>query len=101
MGRRRLERRLDVRHHLETSAPVHHDGRMRLTINLDDEAYALAKSLARAEDSTISAAVNKLIRRGLEHKPPAMRRAKSGLPVVRCERKFTSEEVYALDQESA
>jgi metal-responsive CopG/Arc/MetJ family transcriptional regulator len=72
---------------------------MRLTINLDEELYAVAKSLARNDDSSISAAVNRLIRRGLELKETKKTRGKSGFPVVRCEKKFTSEDVYALDGE--
>ena len=38
---------------------------MRLTVNLERDLYALAKSLAKAEDCTISAAVNRLLRRSL------------------------------------
>ena len=38
---------------------------MRLTVNLEPDLYALAKSLAKAEDCTISAAVNRLLRRSL------------------------------------
>lgn len=38
---------------------------MRLTVNLDPDLYALAVSLAKAEDCTISAAVNRLLRRSL------------------------------------
>ena len=38
---------------------------MRLTINLEPDLYALAVSLARAEDCSISAAVNRLLRRSL------------------------------------
>ena len=38
---------------------------MRLTVNLENDLYALAKSLAKAEDCTISAAVNRLLRRSL------------------------------------
>ena len=38
---------------------------MRLTINLEPDLYALAVSLAKAEDCTISAAVNRLLRRSL------------------------------------
>lgn len=33
---------------------------MRLTVNLDPDLYALAKSLSKAEDCTLSAAVNRL-----------------------------------------
>jgi hypothetical protein len=38
---------------------------MRLTVNLEPDLYALAKSLAKAEDCTVSAAVNRLLRRSL------------------------------------
>ncbi len=36
---------------------------MRLTVNLEPDLYAVAKSLAKAEDCSISAAVNRLLRR--------------------------------------
>lgn len=39
---------------------------MRLTVNLDDDLYAIARSLAQAEGCTVSAAVNRLIRRSFE-----------------------------------
>ena len=48
--------------------PLHHctkNCRMRLTVNLESDLYAIAKSLAKAEDCTISAAVNRLLRRSL------------------------------------
>jgi hypothetical protein len=38
---------------------------MRLTLNLEPDLYAVAKSLAKAEDCSISAAVNRLLRRSL------------------------------------
>ena len=38
---------------------------MRLTVNLDSDLYALAVSLAKAENCSISAAVNRLLRRAL------------------------------------
>ena len=38
---------------------------MRLTVNLEPELYAVALSLAKAEDCTISAAVNRLLHRSL------------------------------------
>ena len=41
---------------------------MRLTVNLEPELYIVAKSLAKAEDCTISAAVNRLLRRSLPGK---------------------------------
>ena len=80
---------------------------MRLTINLDDELYAVAKSLARESGVSASAAVNLLLRRALA--PPsaapraqrgAARSGKAGLPLVRCGRAFTSDDVYRADAES-
>jgi|GEM_PF-2032269 len=38
---------------------------MRLTVNLESDLYALAKSLSKAEDCTLSSAVNRLLRRSL------------------------------------
>ncbi len=38
---------------------------MRLTVNLEPDLYALAKSLAKAEDCSISVAVNRLLRKAL------------------------------------
>ena len=38
---------------------------MRLTVRLEPDLYALAVSLAKAEDCSISAAVNRLLRRSL------------------------------------
>ena len=38
---------------------------MRLTVNLEPDIYAVAVSHAKAEDCSISAAVNRLLRRGL------------------------------------
>jgi hypothetical protein len=73
---------------------------VRLTISLEDDLYAIARSLARTEDCSISAAVNKLLRRGLEPRDEkATRRRRGGLPVVRCATRFTSDAVYALDAE--
>jgi hypothetical protein len=50
---------------LDTSAPLHQDDAMRLTVNLESAMYALAKSLSREEGCTISAAVNRLLRRSV------------------------------------
>jgi Arc/MetJ family transcription regulator len=78
---------------------MHQNVGMRLTINLDDELYAVAKSLASAQDGSISAAVNELVRRGLEPRGKARTRSKTGLPIVYCDKKFTSDDVYAADTE--
>jgi hypothetical protein len=38
---------------------------VRLTVNLEPELYAAAKSLAKAEQCSISSAVNRMLRRSL------------------------------------
>ena len=86
---------------IDTAAPLHHSNAMRLTINLDEDLHRMAKSLAIAEDCSISAAVNKLLRRIVA---PDIRRnarndAKTGLPVVECKRAITDEDVYRAEEE--
>jgi hypothetical protein len=82
---------------------------MRLSINLDSDLYAVAKSLARESDSSVSAAVNRLLRLALERQGPSLsqdparecRSGRAGLPVVPCTRRFTSDDVYRIDNETA
>src|SRR6266436_5147840 len=52
---------------------------MRLTVNLESDLYALAKSLAKAEDCTVSAAVNRLLRRSLPGAAKQGRQPSGGL----------------------
>lgn len=77
---------------------------MRLTINMDDDLYAVAKSLAQTRDVSISVAVNTLIRRAIEPAsieplPLPMAADAGAWPVVRGKRVVTSEDVKALDDE--
>jgi Arc/MetJ family transcription regulator len=53
---------------LDTNSPLHHGAIMRLTINLDDDLYAMARSHAIATKTSISKAVGDLLRRRTE--PP-------------------------------
>lgn len=73
---------------------------MRLTINMDEQLYAVAKSLARAEDLSISAAVNKLLQRAIEREPVRPRRSRRGFPVVRGNKPFGPEDVARLEDPS-
>ena len=75
---------------------------MRLSITLDDELYAVARSLAKAEDCSISAAVNALLRRGLEPRArlrrPTGRAAKlSSFPTSEGKRLLTEADVKATE----
>ena len=55
---------------LDTTAPLHHSAIMRLTINLDDDLYAMARSHAIATKTSISKAVGDLLRRNSTPTPP-------------------------------
>ena len=65
-GRPCIGERYRAEHRVDTTAPLHQNGHMRLTVNLEPDVYALAKSLAKSEDCSISGAVNRLLRRSLE-----------------------------------
>ena len=73
---------------------------MRLTISLDEDLYAAVKSLARADDVSMSAAINTLLRRAvfpaIEAVPvPSVR---NGLLVVEGRGPVTSEDVRLMEQ---
>ena len=46
----------------DTNAPLHHNMSMRLSVNLEPDVYALAKSLAKADDVSVSAVINRQLR---------------------------------------
>ena len=71
---------------------------VRLTINLDEDLYRMAKSMAIAEDCSISAAVNKLLHRGVSDSIKKQKRKRNQFPISRGHRPFTSEDVYAIEQ---
>jgi hypothetical protein len=74
---------------------------MRTTLDLPDELYRLAQSIARDTSRSLSATVADLMRRGLGEKRsgPLSRSDRTGLPVIRVGTVITSEDVRALDDE--
>ena len=90
---------------LDTTAPLHQNGRMRLTLNLESDLYAVAKSFAKAEDCSISAAVNRLLRRSLrggeKHGRQASRRPakRNGLVISRGSKPVTADTVRQIEAE--
>jgi len=77
---------------------------MRVTLNLEGDLYAMAKSLARELNCSIGAAVTELMRRALRPAKPAKTKAVSrsnGLPVVQGRQVFSSEDVYRIESEAA
>ena len=73
---------------------------MRLTINLADDLYGVAKALSKAEDVTISEAVNRLVRRALAPRATAIRKSRGGFPVVPGARPFGADDVARIDSET-
>ena len=78
---------------------------MRLTINLEPDLYAVAVSLAKAEDCSISAAVNQLLRGALPggdaRQPPseALVSRRNGILVSRGREVVTAETVRRAEAE--
>lgn len=76
---------------------------MRLTVNLEPDLYGVAKSLAKAEDCTISAAVNQLLRRSLsgsaEHgaRPKSRIAKRNGLKISRGRHPITADTVRQIE----
>ena len=77
---------------------------MRLTINLEEENYLIAKSLAKEADCSISKVVNGLVRKALHPQTPETDQdqgdSQDGLPIVKGDRVFSSEDVYQIENEA-
>lgn len=85
--------------HLDTIAPCSYSLGMRLTINLDEDLYAIAKALAKTDDVSVSTAVNDLIRRSLKE-PSAPGRRAGEFPTVKCRIPVTADDVARAEQEA-
>ena len=78
---------------------------MRLTVNLEPDLYAVAVSFAKAEDCSISAAVNRLLRRGLAsaggQREPSVGRTKrrNGILVSMGGEPITAETIRRIEEE--
>lgn len=78
---------------------------MRLTINLEPDLYAVAVSLAKAEDCSISAAVNRLVRRSLpgarsrRGRPAHGMERRNGLLVCNGREVVTAETIQRIEEE--
>ena len=76
---------------------------MRLTVNLEPDLYAVAKSLAKADDCSISDAVNHLLRRSLSGNTKAVKGARTvkrnGFVISHGRRPITADTVRQIDGE--
>ncbi|WP_395753623.1 hypothetical protein [Prosthecobacter sp.] len=74
---------------------------MQLTIEIDDETYAGIEAVARSEHSSVSSVVkNALSRMSGLRKPPVKAAHGYKIPISKGGRPFTSEEVYAAEDEN-
>jgi len=84
---------------------LHHDARMRTTIDLPEDLHRILSSLALHSRSSLSLTAAELIRRGLAlpaqpAQSPAIGKSRvTGLPVLKSSRTITPEDVKALEDE--
>lgn len=73
---------------------------VRTTLDIPDEAYYLAKAIARDQDRSLGRVVGDLILQTAKGaKGSTIRMSDYGFPTFRCSRPVTSEDVKALDDE--
>ncbi len=74
---------------------------MRLSISLDDDLYRAVKSLAQADDVSMSAAVNLLVRRVVfpQGEPIGVPSVRNGLLVVDGREPVTSDDVRKMGEQ--
>ena len=78
-----------------------YDAIMRTTLDIPDEAYHVAKAIARDRDQSLGRVVGELILRSVQGAPGAsIQMSDYGFPTFRCTRPVTSEDVNALDDEA-
>jgi hypothetical protein len=70
---------------------------VRTTLDLTDEAYHIAKTVARETGQSLGATVSKFITQNIA--TPQTPESSGGLPVFRCIRRVTSADVRGLEDE--
>ena len=70
---------------------------MRTTVDLTDEAYHIAKTVARETGRSLGAVVSKFITESSA--VPRGPESQATLPVFRCVRRVTSEDVRAIEDD--
>ncbi len=74
---------------------------MRITLDIADDAYYLAKAIARDRNVSLGEIVTDLIRQSSQTPQGAqIHMSDYGFPTFRCTRPVTSEDVKALDDET-
>ena len=75
---------------------------MRTTLDISDEAYYIAKAIARDQNRSLGRVVGDLILKSAKggNGSAAIGMSDYGFPTFRCTRPVTSEDVKALDNEN-
>ncbi len=73
---------------------------VRTTLDISDEAYYLAKAIARDQNRSLGRVVGDLILQSVKNSSGAsIRMSDYGFPTFRCARPVSTEDVKALDDE--
>ncbi|MCX6592841.1 MAG: hypothetical protein NTZ56_15070 [Acidobacteria bacterium] len=73
---------------------------MRTTLDIDDEAYYIAKAIARDQNRSLGRVVGDLILKSSQTSEGAViQMSDYGFPTFRCTRPVTTDDVNALDDE--
>ena len=72
---------------------------MRTTVDLTDEAYQIAKTVARERNQSLGAVVSDFITGANEERESGITILPNGVPTFRCKRRITSEDVKALEDD--
>jgi len=76
-----------------------YDDLVRTTLDLTEEAYQIAKTVARENNRSLGRVVSDFITGQLGHPANAPREDGEGFPTFRCSRRVTSADVKALDDD--
>lgn len=77
-----------------------YDVLVRTTLDISEEAYYLAKAIARDQNRSLGRVVGDLILQSTKSaKDASIKMSDYGFPIFRCARPVTSEDVRALDDE--
>ncbi len=77
-----------------------YDALVRTTLDIPDEAYYIAKAIARDQNHSLGRVVGDLILRSVKGaRGPSLEMSDYGFPTFRCSRPVTTEDVKALDEE--
>lgn len=89
-----------VRHCQRTVVRLCYYAVVRTTLDISDDAYYIAKAIARDQNRSLGSVVGDLILQSVQGgKGSSIQMSDYGFPTFRCARPVSSEDVRALDEE--